>query len=362
MKKDRLVFISTFASPHTLPFGVEAARLYGEVVFINTMTLTEERRRMGYDISSERVEIIDLSGNEERCRELILDARDVILSGARFDLVSERISGGDSVYLAHERLFKKGFVKLLDPRTWKIAAFCRGVRNKNVFLLSIGDFAARDFKRLGFNKDKIFRFGYFPELSSGPAEKAADAREECKILWVGRMVGFKRPLMALKAAKILPDGFKLTMAGDGALFEKVKKYAERHGIAVELLGHLPNSRVIELMRASDILLSTSDKGEGWGAVINEGMNSGCAVVCSDSIGCAGTLASTENAVIFATHSVKDLKRALVEARDRRAELGRSAKATVENKFNAAVAAERFSALAGAEDKGIFSDGLCSKVF
>ena len=359
--KDTLVFISTFASPHTLPFGVEAAKFYSEVVFINTMPLTEERLRMGYDISSDSVEIINLSDSEQRCRELILSARDVILSGTRFDLVSERIEAGGSVYIAHERLFKKGVLKLLDPRTWKISAFCRRVRNKNVFLLSIGDFAARDFVRLGFNKDKVYRFGYFPKSSVAPAPERVPSGVT-KILWVGRMVGFKRPKMALKAARLLPEDFELTMAGDGALWNGVKAYARRKNIAATLLGNTPNDKVIELMRESDILLSTSDRGEGWGAVINEGMSAGCAVVCSDTIGCAGTLADGKNSVIFATHSVKDLKRAIIEARDRREELGLLGRLTVEKEFNARVAAERFAALAGVIDKNIFKDGICSKVF
>lgn len=358
-----LVFISTFVSPHTLPFGVEATKYYDKVVFINTMALTEERRRMGYDITSDRVEIFNLNENEKACRALIADARDVILSGTRFDLVNERIAAGGSVYIAHERLFKKGILKLADPRTWRIAAFCRSVRSKNVFLLSIGDFAAKDFRRLGFNKDKIFRFGYFPKTAqANPTEAQETISPECRILWVGRMVGFKRPIMALKAAKKLPEGFRLTMVGDGKLMPKVERFAAQYHVDVELLGNLPNTAVMELMKNADILLSTSDKGEGWGAVINEGMNCGCAIVCSDSIGCAGTLVNEKNAVIFPTHSTKALVGALLMAKENREELGRNGLSTIINEFNAAVAANRFSAIAGVEDKKLFADGICSKVF
>ena len=38
------------------------------------------------------------------------------------------------------------------------------------------------------------------------------------------------------------------------------------------------------MEKSEIFLFTSDKGEGWGAVLNESMNSACAVVASHAIG------------------------------------------------------------------------------
>lgn len=359
-----LVFITTFVSPHTLPFGLEMTKYYDRVVFINTMELTEERKRMGYALSDDQVEIFNLYECESKCRELIDSARDVIMAGMRFDLVDSRINQGKQVFIAHERIFKKGALKWLDPRTWQLFKFCHAVREKNVYFLSIGDFAAQDFRKLGFDKDKIFRFGYFPKNEAcSDSISQRDRNEKCRVLWVGRMVDFKRPLMALKAFKGLPSSeFSLTMVGDGALFSKVKKYADKNRIDVDLLGNQPNETVLELMYASDILISTSNRGEGWGAVINEGMNCGCAVVCSDSIGCAGTLANNKNSVIFATHSVKDLRRAILEANDRRDELGSLGKLTVENDYCAAVAAERFSALAKADNKDIFAEGLCSKVF
>ena len=39
-----IVFIVSFISPHTLPLGKELAK-YQDVVFINTIALTEERRK-----------------------------------------------------------------------------------------------------------------------------------------------------------------------------------------------------------------------------------------------------------------------------------------------------------------------------
>ena len=359
-----LVFITTFVSPHTLPLGLEMTKYYDRVVFINTMELTEERRRMGYALSDERVEIFNLYECEAKCRELIDGARDVILAGTRFDLIDSRLRQGKQVFIAHERIFKKGAVKWLDPRTWRLLRFCRAVRNKKVYLLSIGDFAARDFKNLGFNRNNIFRFGYFPKNEAYLAPKD-DKRssDETKILWVGRMVGFKRPVMALKAFSRLPDGFSLTMVGDGKLMPEVKKYIEKNKLKVELLGNIPNDRVKELMLASDILLSTSDKGEGWGAVVNEGMSCGCAIVCSDSMGCAGTLANRNNTVLFHSHSLKDLVRTIGVAAEKRECFSETSRKTVKDEYNPAVAAERFARLAASDEKNGETDGgVCSKVF
>ena len=358
------VFITTFVSPHTLPLGLEMTKYYDRVVFINTMELTEERKRMGYDIKDERIEIFNLYKCEEKCRELIEEAGDVILAGTRFDLVDSRIRQGKQVFIAHERIFKKGAVKWLDPRTWQLIRFCRAVRNERVYFLSIGDFAARDLKMLGFNKDKIFRFGYFPKNEVYSEEKLHRGdKDKCRVLWVGRMVDFKRPLMALKAFRRLPDEFSLTMVGDGALMPDVRKYIERKKLKVEILGNVSNETVREMMSSSDLLLSTSDKGEGWGAVINEGMGCGCAVVCSDSMGCAGTLANKDNAVLFRSDSLKDLVRAIEVAAKKREYFSKKALKTVKYEYNPSVAAERFVRLAALDDKVGESDGgVCSKVF
>lgn len=356
-----LVFISTFVSPHTMPFGIALTQYYDQVVFINTMALTEEREKMGYDIADPRVTVRNLCDDPQGCAELIDRAKDVILAGADFYLIAQRIKDGKRVFITHERILKKGAVKLLDPRTWRIAKFCRSVRNKQVYLLAIGDNAAKDFRLLGFDSQKIYRFGYFPQVNSYKPEQLHKSGDKCRILWVGRFVDFKRPLMALKAFRNMDDSFALTMAGSGALQSKAEAYAKKHGITATFLGNIPAGEVETQMLESHILLSTSHKGEGWGAVINEGMNRGCAVVCAREIGCAGTLATEENAVLFNTYSVRSLRSALREAALRQQELGQKGYDTVTREFNAEVAAQRFALLA---ENGISSwaTGLCSKVF
>lgn len=359
-----LVFISSFVSPHTLPFCLELTKYYDKVVFINTMTLTEERKRMGYDISYDQVEILDFDEKCDACRKLIYEAKDVILACARFDLLFSRINSGKRVFIAHERIFKKGAIKWLDPRTWKMRKFFRSVRDKNVYMLSIGDFAARDFRLLGFNKNKIYRFGYFPSTNNVSFDLVREKRDkQCRVIWVGRMVNFKRPKMAVKAFSKLPAEYSLTMVGDGMLLGEVERYLENKKINVTLVGNIPNSKVRELMIQSDVLLSTSDKGEGWGAVINEGMSCGCAIVCSDTIGCAGTLVDNDNAVLFKTNSLNDLVRAICVAKENLEILSKKSLATINDSYNPARAAERFVRLAESDDKsGAIDGGVCSKVF
>lgn len=56
------------------------------------------------------------------------------------------------------------------------------------------------------------------------------------------------------------------------------------GDCVRLMGNRPNNEILKAMRKSNIFLFTSDRLEGWGAVANESMANGCALVASDAIG------------------------------------------------------------------------------
>lgn len=359
-----IVFIVSFVSPHTLPLGKELSK-YQEVIFVNTITLTEERRRMGYDIKDGEVKIHNLYDEPEFCMGLINKADCVIFAGSfGFNILEKRVKENKLTFLMSERIFKKGIIKWLDKRTYELMFFCRSVREKNVYLLSLGENAAKDFRFLGFNKNKIFCFGYFPKIEE-IIRKNRKKDDACNILWVGRMVGFKRPILALKAMKGLPIQYKLTMIGDGALYERVKNYAKKNNVNVEFCGNRDHYFVIEKMREADILLSTSNKGEGWGTVINEAMNCGCAIVCSVDIGCAGTLINSHNSRTFKGNSGLRVRNALLEAEKELDTLSANAQYTVENYFNPVVAAERLNGLLEAISKGkteIYDDGLCSKQF
>ena len=55
------------------------------------------------------------------------------------------------------------------------------------------------------------------------------------------------------------------------------------------------------MEKADIFLFTSDRNEGWGAVLNEAMNSGCAIVADKSIGSVPfLLKDNENGLTYST--------------------------------------------------------------
>ena len=100
-----------------------------------------------------------------------------------------------------------------------------------------------------------------------------------RLLWAGRFLKLKHPEYALRAAKYLAQqgiSFHLDMVGGGALEESLRKQAaDWHlGHCITFHGFQPPQNVRRFMEEANIFLFTSNYLEGWGAVLNEAMNSG----------------------------------------------------------------------------------------
>ena len=98
------------------------------------------------------------------------------------------------------------------------------------------------------------------------------------------------------------------------------------------------------MEESEIYLVTSDRKEGWGAVVNEAMNSGCAVVADHMIGAAPwMIRQRENGILYHDGCEQQLQEYVAELLQDPAEcrrLGEAAQRTVRMEWNARTAAER----------------------
>lgn len=142
---------------------------------------------------------------------------------------------------------------------------------------------------------------------------------------------------------------------------------------VHFLGFQPTEVVRMEMEKSSIFLMTSDRNEGWGAVVNEAMNSGCVVVADHMVGATPYLIKDgENGCIYRDGDVDELCRtveALLLHPEQARKLGEAAYATIENLWNPETAASRLVALREAVLVGEsavqalvaeWDDGPCSK--
>ena len=223
----------------------------------------------------------------------------------------------------------------------------------------MGGFVAKDFCKLGFSEDKLFKFGYFPE-SAESNKKEIDTNNKIEICWVGRMIDWKRPSFAVEIVeKLVNDGVDchLSMCGDGPLMEATKKFAEEKKVEsyIDFYGMQKNEKVREIMASSTVLLSTSTRMEGWGAVLNEAIDVGTPIVAGQDVGAALYLVKDGyNGYTFKTDSVEEAVDGIKKIHSQKNTFRKNALETSAI-WNNTVASERFWEVLEDIKKGKFTD-------
>ena len=163
------------------------------------------------------------------------------------------------------------------------------------------------------------------------------------------MIDWKHPELPIELAAHLKEAgykFRMVIAGDGEMAAEMKEYAKTLGVKelISFLGAQNPDEVRMTMEKSQIYLTTSDNEEGWGAVINEAMNSGCAVVANKAMGAAPYLLQNgNNGLVYRNGNKKQFFTAVKSLLDAPAlceALGRAAYETIKTTWNAEVAADR----------------------
>ncbi|MBQ9136020.1 MAG: glycosyltransferase family 4 protein [Lachnospiraceae bacterium] len=356
----KVTFVSNYINHHQIPFCEAMYEKLGEeYCFIQTEPMEEERVRMGWGAQLDKLLWLKVYYEQEaECKKLINDS-DVVLFGGVEDesYITERLAEGKVVVRLSERIYKEGQWKAISPRGLKKKYHDHTKYRKSpVYLLCCGGYVASDFHIVRAYPGKMFQWGYFPEKKTYDIDallaKKANRREKSgkvSLLWAGRFIDWKHPEYAVQAAaKLKQEGydFALTMVGGGAmekdLHDMVK--AEELEDVVTFAGFQKPEKVREYMEQSDIFLFTSDYKEGWGAVLNEAMNSGCAVVANVALGAVPFLIKPEeNGLIYPNKKFAKFYEnvtKLIQNPNMINELGREAYQTIAKEWNAEVAANR----------------------
>ncbi len=331
--------------------------------FVQTMPMEEKRLSMGWAVDESALPYLVLYyRDEEKAKELILDS-DVVLfgwtEGMLSDLRSQRLSSGKLSFCVSERIYREGQWKMISPRgLMSKRKEHYEFRNKPVYLLCTGAYVASDFSLIKSYPGKMLKWGYFPgakgqqEEPSDDSEKrtlgadAPDAR--IKLCWAGRLIELKHPEFPVKVASALKKkgySFSLDLVGDGPLLESLREMVSREGLSeiVNITGGKKPSEVLQYMKEADVFLFTSNYLEGWGAVVNEAMENGCAVVASSEAGSVPFLINPgENGLTYNNGSYDDFEEKvtyLFEHKDEIKVLGEKARETILDGWNADNAAK-----------------------
>lgn len=357
----KAAFVSNYINHHQIPFCNAMYRLLeGRFTFVQTEGMEEDRVKMGWNPAEQPEYVSRYYEEPEACRRLIADC-DIVLFGGTDDegYIRERLAAGKPVIRVSERLYKTGQWKAVSPRGLrkKYQDHTR-YRRSQVYLLCAGAYVPSDFRIIRAYPGKMFRWGYFPEtrhyeteeLFAGKGYGAAPGADKVPyLLWAARMIDWKHPELALETARYLKEKnleFRMDIIGDGEMRGAVEALRQRYGLEenVGLPGYQPPEKVRRYMEKADIFLFTSDRQEGWGAVANEAMNSGCALVAGHMAGAAPYLIQNgQNGYLYRDGKKEQLfARAERLVRDRQLcrRLGDGAYRTITELWNAENAAEQ----------------------
>ena len=164
----------------------------------------------------------------------------------------------------------------------------------------------------------------------------------------------KHPEYMLKLAKGLkekPEGeFHIHMVGGGELEEEMKKLAKEYKVedVITFYGFRAPEEVREIMEKCHIQIFTSNYLEGWGAVVNEAMNSGCVPVGNVQAGAVPYLiCHGRNGMVYPEDSyekMEEIIRYLLKNPEEIKAMGRCAYETIAYEWNAGKAARRLLAV------------------
>lgn len=296
-----ITFFSNFLNIHQLPFCLELIKHIGEenFRFVATTRIDQDRIAMGFEdmnvTKSFVVRAYEGGSSYKEAIRLAVESDVAIMGSAPIKFTEGRMRSNKLTFQYTERLLKLGWKVFTRPGFYR-SIYRRYFRYRymNQYVLCASAYTAPDLEKLGWPRNKCFKWGYFPEVNIAEphgVEKNGLKRPGVSILWAGRLIGLKHPEVAVQLAELLKKAekpFTMRIIGDGEKMDSLKQKIKDKNLddCITMLGSQPHEVVLEEMHKSDIYIFTSDRNEGWGAVLNEAMSAGCTVVASDAIGSA----------------------------------------------------------------------------
>ena len=357
----KITMISNYINHHQIPFSNALYEKLGKNYhFIQTEPMEEERIQMGWGLEAEKIPYVVLLDKQLELCKWLIEESDILLVGwmEREDLIVNRLNSDKLTIRISERIYREGQWKAISPkgllRKYKEHT---SHRKHPVYLLCAGAYVPSDFSIVKAYPNKMYRFGYFPEFKEFTKEQLQKMhiwgevknQEEIQIVWAGRFISLKHPEFAIQLAESLKkQGYKfhLHMVGGGELERELKQTVKQKELdnKVTFYGFLKPAQVRKVMEKCHIHLFTSNFLEGWGAVVNEAMNSGCVEVANVEVGAAPFLIQHgKNGLVYRDGSYEDMEKQvtyLLENPMKASAMGMEAYKTIATQWNAGEAAKR----------------------
>jgi len=370
----KVVFLSNFLNHHQLPFCQEMyGRFKDDFKFVQTEPVNEERLTMGYKEMADQYPFLLCPYKNEEEQHLVekaVEQADFVITGsAPESYIEKRLANNQPIFRFSERFLRHQVWRYLTPKSIRFMYHRHTkYRKRNVYVLCASVYTPRDFSVYGAYKKKTYKWGYFPEFIPYDIVQLMEGKKRkdvVELLWVARFLKLKHPEKFLECCRRLKAEnipFKARIIGSGdECGDEMHAFVKDNGLTdcVTFLGNMSPKAVREQMVRSDIFMFNSDYREGWGAVINEAMNSGCGVISSHAPGAPGFLIKHGwNGLVYNDKDFEDcycqIKR-LATDRDYCVTLGKRAYETIATTWNAKTATANLIKLMEALKEGIRPD-------
>lgn len=346
----KICFVSNFLNHHQKPLCDCMVSILGKgnFCFIATTPQAKEQGSLGYvDYNSEFycLRMYESEESHSKAKRIIKNADVVIIGGVSNRFVLKRLYTGKPVIRYGERILKRGDENRNLKFLVNVFVYYILPISKVKCLLAASAYAPSDYEKCHMKVGEYLKWGYFPECKTYDIQKLIEKKESNEIVWCGRFIDWKHPEVVVELAKRLESehiNYHVTMIGDGALLDPIKE--QSRGLNISFTGSVPSTAVRSYLEKATVLISTSDYNEGWGAVINEGMNSGCAVVASRAIGSVPSLIDHKrNGFSYQNDNTSEAYsyvKTLLMDNELAMTIGKAAYETIANTWNAEIAAKR----------------------
>ena len=373
----RVVFISNILTIHQEPFCENMFKLLGNgfkfIAYNKKLKETNESHKYA---SKEKDYFIQYEENDYITT--LIDNSDLVIIGSAPDkLIINRLKKKRITFKYSERLYR---TELEQSKKKIIYNFFSSYLHHGRFqkypyyMLCASAYTVLDVNMYGNYKNRCYKWGYFPETKFYDDIYRMKKNNKIEIVWGGRMIELKHPELILGVAEYLAQkgyDFHINILGDGELRKNIEKQFSESSIIdknqYKFIGKVDSIVMRQYMEGADIFLFTSDFREGWGAVLNEAMNSGCASIVSHAVGAAPYLIENHfNGLIFENMNSNDLIKKveyLFENPKILRMLQKNAYYTIVDNWNAEIASKRIIELykkISLNQDTPFINGICSK--
>lgn len=334
----RIVFWQNCLSPHQLPYIVhllEDERV-DEVVVCAGEAINRTRKDMGWDTTSYPglencdVYLVPTPQTVEHLMQVRTEDSYHLFSGIRgfafvFDAFLRSLAYPLKRGMITERPNTYAYGRAngkplwLHRLRWKLQD--RKFMPKVNCVFAMGTDAS-DFYRTLHEGWKVFPFGYCTE--GHQIERKPDGStiitHPLRVAYVGGLLWWKSVdtlLISTIITQKMSSGneIELTLIGDGPERAKLEAIVNKNQLNnVRFLGSQKQSEIPRLLAYHDVLVLPSIY-DGWGAVVNEGLQAGLFTICSDACGAKDLLHDPRCGAVFRTGDVKQLTKVLSYCRD-----------------------------------------------